>query len=802
MSLVVEAGGGAGASASSLSGSRTTDTENWTPTNLDSVRKDLQTAIVTTPGSELSKSTDNSKKTGEKKTRRSSKEVQRDDAAECKKRKKESAGMKLATQRIQENKILSPSNPKKKTQQAIVDEVNQLYGSNVNLKTVNRMVNKGLVGVSPLKRGPVGSFPPHVWKALKEAFVTFCKLEQAQGLKQSTINDYSLKVNTLLDHGGLTKSGNWVVQKLRKETADEFSIGKKNVLEHRRQQWTTYSNLSLWFDQWEITLIELGFGRKKEAADGKDIDGSVFFFKGQRRRILNIDETDGSLDNTNGVRGGRPPIVFHSPSLSGGSTAASKSSYSPTIICGANAAGEALPPHFQIKSMAKEANQQLALDFFKHSKSVYGQFGMSERRRLDCTFRMNEKGGINAAELDKYINSAIVPLYLDIEDVPGKRVIIKVDSGPGRTNLQMLTEAKLKGLYIYPSVPNTTSVTQEADELYGPFKTVYRQNLQLLAEIRHKANKPIQITDLPILVFGQPDGWVSLPGGRRFRDAFTETFSKERCLRAWQKCGAVPLTRSPLNSSKVRHEVVINADGSINKEADPETEMLLSIENRNQFACDYLTGLGFDGKQLLIKAPRKKAAPQLTAPQSRERILALKQAKSAGQLFMATGGSHINSTDFFRACELSDREEKVSKLEKRKKKLLKAKEIRLQAERLIEQKGGTFTTATAKQWNVKELKILLLWKYGKPMNGNRDELIKLYFQQKLPVAAEEWTQDDEEELKRLKDPLIPLRETAMGVKSRQLANAVSNNIQYLSPQTKQKLRSALEDDSEDGPNVI
>jgi hypothetical protein len=463
-----------------------------------------------------------------------------------------------------------------------------------------------------------------------------------------------------------------------------------------------------------------------------------------------------------------------------------------------------LPPHFQIKSTAKEANQQLSIDFFSHCKNVYGRFGFPERKKLDCTFGMNEKGGMNAVELDKYINSAIVPLYPDMEDVPGKRVIIKVDSGPGRTNLQMLSEAKLKGLYIYPSVPNTTSVTQEADELYGPFKTIYRINLQLLTEIRYQQRKPVQITDLPILVFGQPPSWVSFPDGRRFRDAFTETFSPERCLRAWSKCGAVPLTRAPLKSPKVRHEVIVNReDGTINEDADPETSLLLAIEHRNKMACEHLSAIGFDGSQLLIKAPRKKAPKQLTAPLSKERVLALKEAKSAGQLFIATGGSHINSTDYFRARELADREQKVKVLKKKKKELMANTAVRKAAEALIVAKGG-FTQATAKDWTVKDLKVMLRWKTGKNVNGTRSELLDMYSKQKkVPLSQPEWTQRDEDELQSLKQPLMPLGETAIGVKSRQMANAVSNSVQYLSPNTKAKLRAALEDEEEEvGDNII
>ena len=80
------------------------------------------------------------------------------------------------------------------------------------------------------------------------------------------------------------------------------------------------------------------------------------------------------------------------------------------------------------------------------------------------TARMNERAGINAVKLAKYMNNSILPLYPDIEDVPGKRVILKVDSGPGRLNVEMLADLRLQGLYLVPGVPNTTHVTQETDQ--------------------------------------------------------------------------------------------------------------------------------------------------------------------------------------------------------------------------------------------------------------------------------------------------------------------------------------------------
>ena len=69
-----------------------------------------------------------------------------------------------------------------------------------------------------------------------------------------------------------------------------------------------------------------------------------------------------------------------------------------------------------------------------------------------------------------------MPLFPDAQDVRGKRVIMKADSGPGRMELGFLAEARTLGFIIYPGVPNTTAVTQETDQSYGPFKTQFQKN--------------------------------------------------------------------------------------------------------------------------------------------------------------------------------------------------------------------------------------------------------------------------------------------------------------------------------------
>jgi len=179
----------------------------------------------------------------------------------------------------------------------------------------------------------------------------------------------------------------------------------------------------MWHGQWESTVISLGFGRlkKDDGSEDHSEEGSVVFFNGQKKRILNLDETDGSLDNTKGKCGGRPPLVFCGVGMTGGSTAASKSGYGPTIICGSHAEGEAMPPHFQLKTLATSSKRErFSVEFIARCKDVWGTFGHKKRALLPCTFGLNDKAGMNSVELDKHFKGSMLPLCPDTEDVPLK----------------------------------------------------------------------------------------------------------------------------------------------------------------------------------------------------------------------------------------------------------------------------------------------------------------------------------------------------------------------------------------------
>ena len=494
-------------------------------------------------------------------------------------------------------------------------------------------------------------------------------------------------------------------------------------------------------------------------------------------------------------------MTFFAPDVSGGATAVNKNGYSSTIICGSNAAGEPFPPHFQLKTMAQsDEGQRLSVDWFSNTKNVVAQFGFPMRVSLPCTFGMNEKAGMNAVELHKYIERSIVKLYPDMEDVAGKRVILKVDSGPGRMNLEMLASLRLKGMYLVPGVPNTTSKTQETDQNYGPFKSAYRTNIRNLSQARFESGLSLKVTDLPLLVFGGTCDKTGVELMNGFQMAFSISANKS----VWHKCGAVPLTRLPLQLKEVRRQIPVGVAATLveDEEDDPEIEQLKQIESLNGFYCDTLTSFGYDGAQLLKAAPTRSTYVGVTQPHSKERIQAIKKAKSAGQLFYATGGGHVNTNEFFIASELKARDAQIKVMEDAKKDRGKYCKDQLGAVMLIRKKGE-LTSLNGKDFTLPEIKMLLKWKKVKVKSTLKKDLVEAYISNPTPPIQKIWCRSEEEALVALKDANVPLIDTALGVATTQMARAVTNNLAQLDMESRAALKRSLDEyDDNNGPNVL
>ena len=192
------------------------------------------------------------------------------------------------------------------------------------------------------------------------------------------------------------------------------------------------------------------------------------------------------------------------------------------------------------------------------------------------TFACNKKGGMNKEELRKYLVQAILPLYPDAADVPGNRVLIKIDSGPGRMNKAMLVELHVKGFYLLPGLLNSTHVTQETNQNYGQFKNLTRRNLEILMLECQLLGIPLRIPDLVWIVFGGSRDGITL------KNAFDKSFGIQANLHAWCKVGAVPLTRNCMWHGDVSHQVHIDENGVVDLEADPEDRGATDVARNEQ----------------------------------------------------------------------------------------------------------------------------------------------------------------------------------------------------------------------------
>ena len=213
----------------------------------------------------------------------------------------------------------------------------------ISARTLQDKVKKGEIGVSPLRRGPKNEMDDLKYKNLCLAFETFVVINQTNNNGNARLRNY--KIGNLLQNivygkaaAGTSQAHN-LLQRVLRDTATNLKANKLKNAEDQRIRWTNYKNISLWFDNWESDLVELGTAKQDS------ISSKVIVPPDQLRNIINLDETALSLDGSTNNRGGRPQMVLYDPRFPQVGRETSKSSYSTTLITGSNAAGEALPPH-------------------------------------------------------------------------------------------------------------------------------------------------------------------------------------------------------------------------------------------------------------------------------------------------------------------------------------------------------------------------------------------------------------------------------------------------------------------------
>ena len=205
------------------------------------------------------------------------------------------------------------------------------------------------------------------------------------------------------------------------------------------------------------------------------------------------------------------------------------------------------------------------------------------------------------------------------------------------------------GLIILSGLPNSTSVQQEMDALYGPFKSAtYARGEAILMEkikdrgmLRALAAAPgasssilsLGFDDLATIVNGNENDELTMK-------PFDKSFTKEKILKAWAKIGFVPFNRNCVFDKKVRHEL-----GQVNVNQDLE---MLQVSY-----CDVVTtaekvGInpGIFDSQIPVAQPLHRAVDE---DEQVRQLLERKGTFSASALWNVCGSRVCNSRVTLRA---------------------------------------------------------------------------------------------------------------------------------------------------------
>lgn len=662
----------------------------------------------------------------------------------------------------------------------VCDFVGECYGVNIAQSTVYKKVQNGEF---KLKRtGPEGILPDDDYNVLKSAYLSFLTIEQSNPSKQEvTSQSLENKLKCALNHTQFS-----VIhfhERLKRDLSLFFASGKVQSNEQLRQQWLTDTNLNAWYNNWKLFLIEMGFAVNKPEFDkDENMISEITLLPGMSHRILNLDESDLSLDGNSNKVGGAESVAMFVPGCPRTGTGTPKSSDKNTVINSCSAAGDAGPPHIEFSSSCKLPEDcKVREEWITCLPSGRGKFGFKEERHdIPATIGSSEKGGMNSEKFYKYINENIIPLYEDAADVPGKRVIIKCDGGPGRLEYKTLVALKLRGFYLVTALPNSSTITQECDKLFGPMKTIIRENLDIIFyEILHEdpqSEPSLKREHIATVLNGRPAS-----GNRRsMRSAFHEAFSKESIIKAWEKCGAIPLNRMAIQDPSVLH-YESNSKNHTYLEcepSDPNYVFLLSndiqnkcwdyVQRRNDECIQYLEKKGFNASHFKAILPETKAVTAEKLKENSElpastQIHKLLGASTHGKQWVVTGSSVFTKDKLIFKAEVQRRENEYVLL-KAKWKEDKAKYDRqVKAEKsMLKNRGKPY-----RQWTKTDLTPVAKWYY----DGKKG--ITDFISKKSASQLADWIDSESKKgkMNRVNDPgeepeypkeIIELKDTEVG----------------------------------------
>ncbi len=246
---------------------------------------------------------------------------------------------------------------------------------------------------------------------------------------------------------------------------------------------------------------------------------------------------------------------------------------------------------------------------------------------------------------------------------------------------------------------------------YGPFKSVVRSNLKVIATACFSAQKSTKLgpSTFGLIIYGGvcPISKVVCENAVDIDRAFKVKSNQH----SWAEVGAVSFTMKCLEKKKVGHN---GTDRD-----DPNFDAFADVQSQNDYSTTQLTMMGYKGEMLWAqyhedKVRALRADAPVTVAHTREHQETLAAATTHGKKFFVTGGEHITSDDMFKSAEIVRRNAEAVELEKDKKRHLEYCARRKAALPVLDCLANVLENAVTRLTG-KELEVLLRWK-GVPVS--------------------------------------------------------------------------------------
>jgi hypothetical protein len=196
-----------------------------------------------------------------------------------------------------------------------------------------RGINNGRVDENLEKWGEKGSIVPQAYTALCAALEYFVKLAaQVRKINQSSVVSQASEC-CYEQASQQKKCGQKLFECKERNLAATLDIGEPDRIKQRREKWTTFSKVNIWFDSLHEFFDYFGFATVRELSDEENSE--PYLERISQTMLQVFDKFSIILDYTAFNKGGHPAMSFFDPYLQvTPQLAAHKNSYKATRMYG------------------------------------------------------------------------------------------------------------------------------------------------------------------------------------------------------------------------------------------------------------------------------------------------------------------------------------------------------------------------------------------------------------------------------------------------------------------------------------